>query len=275
MECPRMHRSRRSARRRGVTLVEMLVVIGILAALVAILVPSVQGVREAARRLQCGSNLRQVGLAVLGYHDAQVRLPTTVSSGVVDVNDMFDPRAGTSHSWLVQVLPYLEEEPLFSRFDLRRSLFAAPSEAGDEGPQAARLPILVCPSEGAAGPPFRHDSLTADRPCGRGNYAAWASPYHVEYQHLHPGVLGWRERPRMRDVTDGQSATLLATEVRSGDDPADARGTWAVGWNAASVVAFDMHAVGEGRRPFRHWVLSVGHTQRPNLRDAKVNADVL
>ncbi|MGI9176297.1 MAG: DUF1559 domain-containing protein [Pirellulales bacterium] len=259
--------------RRGLSLVEMLVVVAIIAVLVGLLLPAVQAARESARRLKCAANLKQVGLAVLSHHDARRRLPTTVLSGTVSPRGEFDPRSGTSHSWLVQILPYLEEQSRFDRFDLRRDLFDPGAAAGAPGPEADRPEVMSCPGD-PGGPPFRHETLTRGRPCGRGSYAAWASPYHVEYQQRYPAALGWRPRPRLGDLRDGTHATLVAAEVISGADEWDSRGAWAVGWNAASVLAFDMHPYPDAP-PFRHFPMSLGHTQRPNNRDPAINVDVL
>jgi prepilin-type N-terminal cleavage/methylation domain-containing protein len=260
--------------RRGMTLVELLVVIGIIGLLIALLLPAVQGAREAARLVQCGSNLRQIGQAIHAHHEARRLLPKTVTSGSVGFWDDFDPRAGTSHSWVVQILPYLEEQPLYDRFNLAENLFeAAPGQA--VGPAAERLPILICPSDGGGSGGFVDAKLTRGQACGRGNYAAWASPYHVEYQHLYPALLAWRERPRLTDASEGLQSTLVASEVRAGTNPADARGAWAVGWNGASVLAFDMHHEPPDGGPFRHSIFSLGHTQRPNIDSSAINADVL
>jgi|LakMenEpi03Aug12_release.lakeMendotaPanAssembly.Ray.scaffolds.fasta_scaffold80371_3 prepilin-type N-terminal cleavage/methylation domain-containing protein/prepilin-type processing-associated H-X9-DG protein len=262
-----------AASRRGFTLVEVLVVVAIIAVLVGLLLPAVQAARESARRLRCAANLRQVGLAVAAHHEARRLLPTTVSSGTVARRGDFDPRSGTSHSWLVQILPYLEEQARFDRFDLGRSLFDPGPKAGPPGPEAERPAVLACPGD-AAGPAFRDPTLTGDRPCAKGSYAAWASPYHVEFQHRYPAALGWRPRPRLGDLRDGASTSLVASEVLGGPEAWDARGAWAVGWNAASVLAFDMHPYPD-RPPFRHFPMSLGHTQRPNVRDRAVNVDVL
>lgn len=259
--------------RRGFTLVEVLVVVAIIGTLIGLLLPAVQSARESARRLKCAANLRQVGLAVLAHHDARRLLPTTVVSGTVSRRGDFDPRAGTSHSWLVQILPYLEEQARYDRFDLGSSLFDPGSRAAPPGPEADRPEVLACPADGS-GVPFRHAALTRGRPFARGNYAAWASPYHVEFQHRYPAALGWRPRPRLRDLRDGTHATLVAAEVLGGPEEWDARGAWAIGWNAASVLAFDMHPYPD-TPPFRHFPLSLGHTQRPNNRDPDVNVDVL
>ncbi|MFM1902976.1 MAG: Type secretion system protein precursor [Planctomycetota bacterium] len=265
-----------ASERRGFSLVEVIVVIAIIAMLVALLLPAVQSAREASRRVQCGSNLKQLGLAVLGFHEARRSLPTTVASGGFDPWGDFDPRGGTSHSWIVQILPFLEEQNRADGFDLGRDLLATKPAAGSLGPQADRPAILVCPSDGAGGPAFSDPDLTGSLALGRGNYAAWASPYHVEYQHQYPAVLAWREKkPRLGDVTDGTHAAVMVTEIRGAETAGDARGAWAVGWNGASVLAYDMHHGGRPGAPFEHSIISLGHTQRPNISDPAVNVDVL
>jgi prepilin-type N-terminal cleavage/methylation domain-containing protein/prepilin-type processing-associated H-X9-DG protein len=258
---------------RGLTMVELLVVIAIIATLIGLLLPAVQSARESSRRLTCGANLKQIGLAVMAHHEARRTLPTTVTSGTVSDRGDMDPRSGTSHSWLVKILPYLEEQPRFDRFDLSRSLFEPEAADASTGPAVDRPEVLVCPGD-PGGPPFLHDTLTRGRPFGRGSYAAWASPYHVEHQHRHPAALGWRPRPRLSDLRDGTHATLVASEVIAGRDAWDARGAWAIGWNGSSVLAFDMHPYSD-TPPFRHFPMSIGHTQRPNNRNPAVNVDVL
>lgn len=259
--------------RRGFTLVEVLVVVAIIGALIGLLLPAVQAARESGRRIRCAANLKQLGLAILAHHESRRTLPTTVSSGTVARRGDFDPRSGTSHSWLVQILPFVEEQPRFDRFDLGRSLFELRSSRDAVGPEAGRPEVFVCPGD-PGGPPFRHETLTNGRPCGKGSYAAWASPYHVEFQHRFPAALGWRPRPRLSDLRDGTHVTLVAAEVLGGPEEWDARGAWAVGWNAASALAFDMHPYPDAP-PFRHFPPSVGYTQRPNMRNAAVNVDVL
>src|SRR3712207_4243334 len=106
-----------SVRRGGFTLVELLVVIAIIGVLVALLLPAIQAAREAARRNTCQNHIRQLGLALLNYHDSKGKFPPSVQlpQGTGGMNA---PHLGTKHqaNWAISVLPQMEQGALYNRF---------------------------------------------------------------------------------------------------------------------------------------------------------------
>jgi prepilin-type N-terminal cleavage/methylation domain-containing protein/prepilin-type processing-associated H-X9-DG protein len=284
----RLHRAsftrrRRDARRRSraFTLVELLVVIAIVGLLIALLLPAVQQAREAARRIDCTSHLKQIALAALSYESANQVLPPSGDAALELRNSWlkwFNQKAGPMHSWAVFILPFIEQQNLYSRFDMKASVMAQPGD-----PQAEFVPAYLCPSDEALGRYFRDEQLTADRRLAKGNYAAYVSPFHVDLQMRFPGafIAGGQN---LKAIEDGMSNTIGLAEVRTRANEQDERGTWALAWSAASLLAFDMHDVSDdhgGLRDgtgFHAWSLR-GGGQTPNLEQAvnqKVsNRDVL
>ncbi len=158
----------------------------------------------------------------------------------------FNPKTGPQFSWLVLVMPFLEEQALHDRFDLSAGdVFAQSSE-----PQAESVATLLCPSDNARGLQFRHQNHSRGKYLGKGNYVAYVSPQHVGDLQFLPGALGGFE-PSDRDVRgqrlsrvkDGLSRTLALTEVRTLAVETDLRGAWAVPWGAASILALHIDHV--------------------------------
>jgi prepilin-type N-terminal cleavage/methylation domain-containing protein/prepilin-type processing-associated H-X9-DG protein len=123
-------------RRSGFTLIELLVVIAIIAILIGLLLPAVQKVREAAARMTCSNNLKQMGLACHNYHDAKGKLPPALTGGLSNVEPSI--RYSTLH---VYILPYIEQENLYRLFPTGNANFNALREAGTNP-----VKTYLCPS---------------------------------------------------------------------------------------------------------------------------------
>ncbi len=231
---------RRSIRKHetGFTLVELLVVIAIIGVLVALLLPAVQAAREAARRLQCQNNLHNLALAVLNYESSKGALPPSTDAPLTGPNqNKVNLRSGSQFSWIVRILPFLEQQQLNDRFDLDLSVILQDKTAS---PQTAQPALLACPSDEAVRRFFKHRILPRDRVFGKGNYVAYASPEHVECQAVARGSLIYQPQP-LGAIQDGTSNTLMLTEVRTRDQSDDQRGAWALAWVGASVLGADVH----------------------------------
>jgi prepilin-type N-terminal cleavage/methylation domain-containing protein/prepilin-type processing-associated H-X9-DG protein len=214
----------KTARRRGFTLVELLVVVAILAVLIGLLLPAVQQVRGAASRMQCANNLKQLGLAMHGYHDARRAFPPAyVNKGGSWQNSGF----GFTHGWAPFLLPYLEQQPLFNRYR-----WDLPQYAPENGPViAAQLRVFQCPSAPEQDRymtfgPFAY--FKTQGACGDYAVALGVDPVLAQLGLVSPardyrGALTNTPTPalalspapagtRLTDITDGTSTTLLVTE---------------------------------------------------------------
>jgi prepilin-type N-terminal cleavage/methylation domain-containing protein/prepilin-type processing-associated H-X9-DG protein len=166
----------RLPRIRGFTLVELLVVIAIIGLLMALLLPAVQGVRETARRVQCGNHIRQAALAVIAHASGQGALPTGEDHGLNTEPGYQASKYGVSHcswdgqlgAWCNLILPRLEMQPVYDLidFDIRPQYAAVNNRTAMQTP----IPILLCPSD-----PYR--GLTTNWGAGGANNRAFTMHY--------------------------------------------------------------------------------------------------
>ena len=234
----------------GFTLVELLVVIAIIGVLVALLLPAVQAAREAARRASCQNNIRNLALAMQQFHDARAEFPAPASSPGPDyrINAL-----GTDNrllnTWTVDILPYIEQQTLYDRFDLRFSQSTGASFMHSEVNAAlvdTELPLFLCPSDGAAGKRFvGGPSGASERSWARLNYGYNAFqflPFVSEFDTLlgnddHPigqfvdynvGIGSYNLGYSIAQISDGTSNTIMLAEMRAGLSEIDRRGVWAM-----------------------------------------------
>jgi prepilin-type N-terminal cleavage/methylation domain-containing protein/prepilin-type processing-associated H-X9-DG protein len=238
---------------RGFTLIELLVVIAMIAILIGLLLPAIQKVREAAARIKCRNNLKQLGLAAHNYHDANNKFPPAVQ--------IADPPPNGSHyivsanyrtpgfgpNWAVFLLPYLEQAPLFATINPSSYLATNGTDQSWRNVRSAKIPILLCPSDSGADVPFALNGGD----WARGNYAANAGNGYFKWtlngasssttfgpaDNRVGGVFGINWGATLLGIPDGTSNTILFNEVRIGLTDSDRRGVWAMGLGASSVTA--------------------------------------
>ncbi|MFO0957631.1 MAG: DUF1559 domain-containing protein [Isosphaeraceae bacterium] len=234
-------------RRSGFTLIELLVVIAIIGVLIALLLPAVQQAREAARRIRCTNNLRQIGLAMVVYHDSQGVLPP-------------GKKGCCWGTWLVSVLPHLEQSALFDSWNSQGSNAPGVPDGFDQDLRyfgvanrtvtSTWVDVYLCPSDGRNAPisAGMHGRTFA---CTSQNYAANfgnTTARQLDYQGVAFGGApfgdmgspladhsGTPRRPsRLADLIDGTSNTLLASEAVVGQGR-DLRGfSW---WGDAATFS--------------------------------------
>lgn len=146
-----------SRRRTGFTLVELLVVIAIIGILVALLLPAVQAAREAARKMSCGNNLRQIGIALHVYHEAKKTFPpawvTSIPPNQIGLNPLVAANDWPQWGWGAMILPYMEQQPLHSQLTVGAPLQLEQARlltvAGGANLLRAPLSGFLCPSSSA------------------------------------------------------------------------------------------------------------------------------
>jgi len=247
--------SRRSS--KGFTLVELLVVIAIIGILVALLLPAIQAARESARRAQCTSNIKNVALALLNYHDTFKEFPAAAWLRKGQPDDLLtDSRL--FRNWAIDILPYLEEESLRDEFTVSTTtpVTTLRMEATSGVPNRNReargteLAVMLCPSDEGRGNKFQGSSSQPGAGnWARGNYgynafqfwpnsSVWklffTSNDFIPYYVWNMGMGGisdgqYRQVLTIAKITDGTSKTIMLGEMRVGLSPNDRRGVWAMG----------------------------------------------
>jgi prepilin-type N-terminal cleavage/methylation domain-containing protein/prepilin-type processing-associated H-X9-DG protein len=189
------------ARRNAFTLVELLVVIAIIGILVALLLPAVQAAREAARRMSCTNNLKQVTLALHNYHDTYRTFPP---AGLYPVGV---PVAADAWSLQARLLPYLEQANLQNLIDWNFSYAAQPLVT------KTRVDAYLCPSE--TNDRERPDGAITHYPLNYGvNVGTWFV-LDPNTQEWGDGLTGPNTRTTMASLIDGTSNTLAFAEVKA------------------------------------------------------------
>ncbi len=130
-------------KRTGFTLVELLVVIAIIGVLVALLLPAVQAAREAARRSECMNRMRQIAIACQNHHDARGHFPAGVTTTLQEPQPSGTQKYYTSHSYIAQILSFMEMQTLSSQIKLKKHWIADENGVVRNAP----LPSFRCPSQ--------------------------------------------------------------------------------------------------------------------------------
>jgi prepilin-type N-terminal cleavage/methylation domain-containing protein/prepilin-type processing-associated H-X9-DG protein len=201
--CPTSTR-RCLCRRPAFTLVELLVVIAIIGILIALLLPAVQAAREAARRTSCLNNITQLGLASHNFEFHYEKLPPGVINPDGPIRN--EPK-GQHVSWIVKILPYIEQQVLASKFDLAAGAYA-PVNAPV---RAAQFGALQCPSSSI---PMTNEAATV----ARSSYVGCHHDSEAPIDKDNHGLLFLNSSVRYRDIYDGSTMTLLIGEALTSRD---------------------------------------------------------
>ena len=223
--------------RKGFTLVELLVVIAIIGILIGMLLPAVQQVREAARRVQCANNIRQIGIAAHNYESSRMHFPPGLnyptSSGRIRRNVEPILSGGQRVSWAVALLPFVEQNNLFDRMQAGTNNWSSewwmapldPNAATIEFCHSQVIPFFVCPSDAGGDFNTAYTPNTAETPCAKSNYIALVGagntdderilglePLSDSRQSPYWGIFGMNSKTTFGDISDGTTNTFMFGE---------------------------------------------------------------
>jgi len=284
--------------RLGFSMIELLVVIGIIGLLAALLLPAVQAAREAARASQCLNNLRQIGVGFHNYHDAHACLPPVavwnggpgepLGAGIVSVGPIdrvaigYSPAKGPDRvlaNWAVMLLAQLDQQNAYAKLDLSKPI----DDPTNAQVRSTFLSVMLCPSDPYNNKPYERATLaglTTGHTYARGNYAINGGPDRQCYMSVSgckdgfnvadpdllkknmivwgSGVGGINKSFRLRDFPAGTTCMTVVDEIRAGVDPVDPRGVWALGLVGSSITACQ-------------GVYNLGNTGPPNSQSASAD----
>ena len=257
------------ARRQGFTLIELLVVIAIIAVLIALLLPAVQAAREAARRIQCTNNLKQIGLAIHGYHDAIGGFPP----GYLSKSGSDGDNSGLGWGWAAMILPQIEQGPLFNSINFGRAIEALENSTS----RLTQIGGFFCPSDASLKPTFTvYDDGTTSTTLGTAICDVASSDYvgcfgtgdvsGIPGRDYGEGLFFRNRSVRIAEIIDGTSQTLAVGEKSQNL----ARATW-TGAIAHSAVPINELQAGDGLNPEGGGALVLSHTGEldgPNSKPA-------
>jgi prepilin-type N-terminal cleavage/methylation domain-containing protein/prepilin-type processing-associated H-X9-DG protein len=207
-------------RRSAFTLIELLVVIAIIAILIGLLLPAVQKIREAAARMKCANNLKQLGLGLVNYETTFGNLPPS-ATGVK--ND-----TGPSHAWSSWVLPFIEMDQVYKLYHFKVDWNSHNAAAGNDNWPAiqTQIPFLYCPSCPLGPRQDMSQQLTPGTNPACSDYNAfnavkdfvainWLGVFPPPTDSDDPRIIGAMRRNKttpITDITDGTSGTILLAE---------------------------------------------------------------
>ena len=199
---------------RGFTLVELLVVIAIIGILIALLLPAVQAAREAARRMQCANNLKNIGVGLHNYHSSYNTFP----AGMV-LYAYYD----WGFAWSAMILPFMEQNMVAAKFDYTVAYYKPPNWVKDDGrhtdPVEVIMPVFICPSDPngmkyvEVGSGLPNDDLAPTNYTGVADSVDYTGPgLYKDPREDCNGVFFANKTVAVRDISDGTSHTLCVGE---------------------------------------------------------------